>query len=60
MAQRCRDCAVEHSSTLPKHLKRERIEHDLPDSEKHCAECDQNLRRIGILPDSSTTGRSTE
>ena len=32
---------------MPKHLKRERIEHDLPDSEKHCAECDQDLRRIG-------------
>jgi transposase len=32
---------------LPRHLKRERIEHDLPESEKHCAECDQDLRRIG-------------
>ena len=32
---------------LPRHLKRERIEHDLPDSEKHCAECDQDLRPIG-------------
>src|SRR5947209_7801187 len=32
---------------LPKHLKRERIEHDLPEAEKHCAECDQDLRRIG-------------
>ena len=32
---------------LPGHLKRERIEHDLPDQEKHCAACDQDLRRIG-------------
>lgn len=32
---------------LPRHLKRERIEHDLPDQEKHCASCDQDLRRIG-------------
>lgn len=32
---------------LPRHLKRERIEHDLPELEKHCAHCDQDLRRIG-------------
>jgi len=32
---------------LPRHVKRERIEHDLPDQEKHCAQCDQDLRRIG-------------
>ncbi len=32
---------------LPRHLKRERIEHDLPEWEKHCAHCDQDLRRIG-------------
>lgn len=32
---------------LPRHLKRERIEHDLPESEKHCVRCDQELRRIG-------------
>jgi transposase len=32
---------------LPRHLKRERIEHDLPQAEKHCARCDQDLRRIG-------------
>lgn len=32
---------------LPRHLKRERIEHDLPESEKHCPRCDQELRRIG-------------
>jgi transposase len=32
---------------LPRHLKRERIEHDLPEAEKHCAECDQDLWRIG-------------
>lgn len=32
---------------LPRHLKRERIEFDLPESEKHCPHCDQDLRRIG-------------
>ena len=32
---------------LPRHLKRERIEHDLPEAEKHCCRCDQDLRRIG-------------
>jgi transposase len=32
---------------LPPHLKRERVEHDLPEADKHCAECDQDLRRIG-------------
>jgi transposase len=32
---------------LPPHLKRERVEHDLPETEKHCAQCDQDLRRIG-------------
>ena len=32
---------------LPRHLKRERIEHDLPESEKHCGHCDQGLRHIG-------------
>jgi transposase len=32
---------------LPRHLKRERIEHDLAEADKHCAQCDQNLRRIG-------------
>jgi zinc-finger binding domain of transposase IS66/Transposase C of IS166 homeodomain len=32
---------------LPRHLKRERIEHDLPEAEKHCTGCDQELRRIG-------------
>jgi len=32
---------------LPRHLKRERIEHDLAESEKHCAQCGQDLRRIG-------------
>jgi transposase len=29
---------------LPRHLKRERIEHDLKDQEKHCAACDQDRR----------------
>jgi len=32
---------------LPRHLKRERIVHDLADSEKHCAACEQDLRPIG-------------
>ena len=32
---------------LPRHLKRERIVHDLTDAEKHCAECKQDLRFIG-------------
>ncbi len=33
--------------SLPSHLKRERIEHDLTADEKHCEFCDQNLRPIG-------------
>jgi hypothetical protein len=32
---------------LPRHLERQRVEHDLPEGEKHCTECDQDLRRIG-------------
>jgi transposase len=32
---------------LPGHLKRERIEHDLREEEKHCASCNQDLRHIG-------------
>lgn len=32
---------------LPRHLKRERIVHDLADSEKHCDACKQDLREIG-------------
>ena len=32
---------------LPRHLKRERIVHDLPEAEKHCAACCQDLRAIG-------------
>lgn len=32
---------------LPRHLKRERILHDLTEAEKHCAACGQNLRPIG-------------
>lgn len=32
---------------LPRHLKRERIVHDLADSEKHCEDCHQDLRPIG-------------
>jgi transposase len=33
--------------SLPPHLKRERILHDLPDEEKHCDTCQQDLRSIG-------------
>jgi transposase len=32
---------------LPRHLKRERIVHDLPNEEKHCSACYQDLRLIG-------------
>ena len=32
---------------LPSHLKRERIEHDLSEEEKHCASCREDLRPIG-------------
>lgn len=32
---------------LSRHLKRERIVHDLADSEKHCGSCAQDLRLIG-------------
>ena len=32
---------------LPRHLKRERILHDLPEEEKHCDICQQDLRPIG-------------
>jgi len=32
---------------FPKHLKRERIEYDLSESEKNCNGCEQALRRIG-------------
>lgn len=32
---------------VPRHLKRERIVHDLAHSEKHCAVCRQDLRPIG-------------
>ena len=32
---------------LPRHLKRERIIHDLEDSQKHCTTCHQDLRPIG-------------
>jgi transposase len=32
---------------LPRHLKRERIVHDLAEADKHCATCDQDLRHIG-------------
>lgn len=50
---------------LPRHLKRERIEHDLPEKEKHCRECHQDLRKIGEpihggrdLSDQRITGRA--
>jgi len=32
---------------LPKNLQRERIVHDLPEEEKHCATCEKDLRPIG-------------
>jgi len=32
---------------LPRHLKRERIVHDLAEAEKHCTTCQQDLRPIG-------------
>jgi transposase len=32
---------------LPGHLKRERVEHDLAEAEKHCSACSQDLRPIG-------------
>ena len=32
---------------LPRHLKRERIVHDLAEEEKHCSDCQQDLRPIG-------------
>jgi transposase len=33
--------------SLPRHLKRERIVRDLPEEEKRCARCAQDLRHIG-------------
>lgn len=33
--------------SLPRHLKRERIVHDLAEAEKHCVSCQQDLRPIG-------------
>src|SRR5438876_10503447 len=32
---------------LARHLKRERIVHDLAEEEKHCSTCQQDLRPIG-------------
>jgi transposase len=32
---------------LPRHLKRERILHDLAEAERHCSACGQDLRPIG-------------
>ncbi len=32
---------------LSPHLERQRIGHDLPEAEKHCAGCQQDLRPIG-------------
>lgn len=32
---------------LPRHLKRERVVHDLAEEEKHCSACQQDLRPIG-------------
>lgn len=39
---------------LARHLKRERIVHDLSEEEKRCATCEQNLRPIGKSPASAT------
>jgi transposase len=41
--------AKKHGGRQPlgRHLKRERVVHDLAEEEKHCAECDQDLRLIG-------------
>jgi transposase len=33
--------------SLPSHLKRERIVHDLKEAEKHCQQCHEDLRHIG-------------
>ncbi len=32
---------------LPSHLKREQIEHDLTEEEKHCTSCSRDMRPIG-------------
>ena len=32
---------------LPRHLKRERMVHDLAEADKHCSDCQQALRHIG-------------
>lgn len=32
---------------LPRHLKRERVVHDLAEADKHCSDCQQALRHIG-------------
>jgi transposase len=32
---------------LPRHLKRERIVHDLAEADRHCSDCQQALRHIG-------------
>ena len=39
---------------LPRHLKRERIEHDLSEQQKHCADCDQDLARSAKRSASAT------
>lgn len=38
---------VRGRQALPKHLKRERIVHDLSEADKHCVSCRQPLRHIG-------------
>jgi hypothetical protein len=38
---------------LPRHLKRERILHDLGEGERHCSTCGQDLRPIGEEPASA-------
>ena len=39
---------------LARHLKRERIVHDLAEAEKHCAGCDKDLRLIAKRPANAT------
>ena len=38
---------AEQCTHKPRHLKRERIVHDLAEADKHCADCQQVLRPIG-------------
>jgi transposase len=46
-ASPCGESRAHGRKPLPRHLKRERVEHDLAESEKHCGDCGEDLRRIG-------------